>query len=502
MRDKGVVVATLLVFLAVSAVSGTAAAQTGVGVVDGYEPDDVFEFERPLSDEQKQAVVSRTMARVEQIRDRDFEERPRVETVERSEVPGTGEEVNRTAQGNWNDVVWEALLIVGDDEYANQAIADTVGGATAGFYEPGNGTGSGNESGNSVSLVGELHEPTLAHELVHVMQDQRYNLSAERFSPPVQDEQMASQGIIEGEADYIRIIYQQRCGTDWQCYERVGGVGGGSGGGGEFEGNFGVLMTLIQPYSDGPAYVHSLRQEGGWDAVDRGDSDVPTTSSEVIHHEDRERKRIGFEDTATDGWSLYENAGKDGYDVAGEASIFVSFLYQSSPEPFGYGLGVINPRSFRGTDSEYSRYDYTSEVSEGWRGDRIYPYHRRTGEGNETGFVWVSTWATEDDAKGFADAYIEVLDGHGAERVDPATRTVGGDFRGAYRVAREGTNVTIVHAPTVGGLNELRPSVSGEKNPGVIDARPAAQATPGFGVLVALLALAALLVASVFRRLS
>lgn len=496
--NKVVAVAALLVFVAVAA-TGTAAAQPGE--VDGYEPDDTFDFEKPLEDEEVDAVVSRTMARVEEIRDREFEGRPSVRTVNRSEAPGAGEDVNRTSQGDWNDVVWEALLIVGDDKYANQAIADTVGGATAGFYEPGEGSdGEGEGDGTeTVSLIGDVDESTLAHELVHVMQDQHYNLSAERFSPPVQDEQMASQGVVEGEADYIRFLYERRCSTEWQCYRRTDGVGAGSGGGG-FDGNVGILMTLIQPYSDGPEYVHRLREEGGWEAVEEKYDDVPTASSEIIHHEEFEGAEVGFENTATEGWSLYEDAGKDGYDVAGEASIFASFLYQSAPDPIGKGLGVIDTRGFLSSDSEYSRYDYTSEVSEGWRGDRIYPYHRETEDGNETGFVWKSVWETEDDAKDFADAYMEVLEGNGGERIDAATLTVDGDFRGAYRIGREGSEVTVVHAPTTEEVKQLRPSVSGDENPGVIDARPAAQATPGFGVLVAIVALAALLVASVFSR--
>lgn len=485
----------MVLVVTVAAATGTAAAEPGV--VEGYEPDDVFDFERPLDEEQKEAVVSRAMARVEVIRDREFESRPSVRTVERDEAPGAGEEVNRTSQGDWNDVVWEALLVVGEDEYANQAIAETVGGATAGFYEPGNATGGGNET-ESVSLIGEVDELTLAHELVHVMQDQHYNLSAERFRPPVQDEQLASQGITEGEAEYIRLVYEERCETEWQCYERTVGVG--SGGESGFDGNVGILMTLIQPYSDGPEYVHTLREEGGWEAVEEKYEEVPTTSSEIIHVEERERAEVEFENVATEGWSLYENAGIDGYDVAGEASIFVTFWYQSAPAPQGYGLGVIDTFGFFSSDSEYSRFDYTSDVSEGWRGDRIYPYHRETNGENETGFVWKSVWTTQDDAKEFADAYLEVLDGHGGERVGAATRTVEGDFRGAYRVGREGTNVTVVHAPTVEGLEELRPSVSGEENPGIIDARPTAQATPGFGVLAAFVALASLLVASRLRR--
>jgi hypothetical protein len=323
------------------------------------------------------------------------------------------------------------------------------------------------------------------------MQDQQYNLSAERFRPPVQDEQLASQGIVEGEAEYIRFVYEERCATEWECYERTSTVGSGGGGGGGFEGNVGLLMTLIQPYSDGPEYVHRLREEGGWEAVEQKYDDVPTASSEIIHAEERNGTQVSFEDEAIDDWSLYEDAGRDGYDVAGEASIFVTFWYQSAPDPVGYGLGVIDTSGFFSGRGEYARYDYRSEVSMGWRGDRIYPYHRETEDGNETGFVWKSVWDTQEDAATFADAYLTVLDGQGAERIDGATRVVEGEFRGAYRVSREGSNVTIVRAPTLEGLNELRPSSSEAKRPTgePIDARPVPEATPGFGFVVVLVAL-------------
>ena len=479
----------VLVCVAVVATTGTAAAE--VGVVDGYEADDEFGFEQPLDEDEVDAVVARSMARVEEIREREFEERPNVEIVGQDEVPGR-EEVERTPEADWNNVVWKALLVIGEDEYANDVIGRTLSGATTGFYEPGNETKE-----SRVALVGEMDEPTLAHELVHAMQDERYNLSSDRFRPPVQDEQMASQGIIEGEAEYVRFVYEERCALEWECYERRSGVGDT-----DFDGNTGVLLVALQPYSDGPEYVHRLFEEDGWDAVDEKYDDVPTTSSEIIHFEEREAVDIEFDEESFGGWSLYDT-GRDGYDVAGEASIFVTFWYQSHTT--GYDLDIVDTSGFFSRSGEYIRYDYRSDVSEGWRGDRIYPYHRETDGGNETGFVWLSTWATEEDAERFADAYLAVLDGHGAERVDGATRIVGdaSEFRGAYRVARQDENVTVVHAPTTEGLDELRPSVSDAERPTgePVDARPQPEATPGFGFVAAVVALFSLVVARYGTRL-
>lgn len=482
-------------------VTATAGVSAEPGVVDGYEPDDEFGFEGELTDEELDAVVSRAMARVEEIRGREFEARPSVERIDRNDNGGgngndTGPldaNVTRNEHGDWNDIVWEALLIVGHDEYANDVIAETFGGATQGFYQPGNttnSTGGGHRDGGSITVVGGVNEATLAHELVHVLQDQHYNLSADRFSPPVQDEQLASDGIVEGEAQYIRQVYQQRCRTDWECYAGDGGGGGGGGTGtGDEDRNFGVLMTVYQPYSDGAGYVHRLRQRGGWEAVDEAYDDVPTTTREIIRYEEFDAVEVTYEDESRGNWSTFgDNIGRNGYDTAGEASVFVTFWYQSSTA--GYGLDVIETRGFFSPDGEYDVYSYRSDVSEGWAGDRIYPY--RNNATNETGFVWKSAWDTSDDAEEFASAYLEILDGHGATEADNATRRVEGEFRGAYRVARDGRNVTIVRAPNVEGLDGIRPSLADARSPvnQPIDARPG-EPTPGFTVVAGLVALVA-----------
>jgi len=474
-RTLAVLVVSLLV---VCLAAGTASAE--IGVVNGTEYDEEFDFERPLEEGETEAVVSRTMARVEYLREREFNNRPEVESIEQNEVPGAGDETNRTQEGEWNDVVWKAMMIVGDDRYANQAIADTFGSATAGFYEPGGGVDGGSDSGDEpkeqnesprgqISLVGDINEPTLAHELVHVMQDQYYNLTSERLSPPVQDEQLSRNGVIEGEAQYITSLYEQRCSEDWQCYIKRGGDGSGGTDTPDDsvrDAHIGILFVAFQPYSDGPQYVHELVQQEGWGALDDALDKPPRTSREIIHRESHERPGFSFEDEAKEGWSLFDS-GREGYDIAGEASVFVGLWYQS--HPLGYGLDVIDTSSFRSNDEEYSQYNYVSEVSEGLAGDRIYPYFRETDrEENDTGFVWMTTWDSTEDAELFAEKYGETLEGHNGDSVGDSTWVLEGDFAGAYHIAHDGRNVTVVQGPTLESLGEIRPSMDGD----IIDARP------------------------------
>lgn len=475
-RKRTYVLLLTTVLVGCVAVGGVSAQK---GVVDGVEYDDEFNYEQPLEGEELEDVISRTMARVEHLREREFKERPNVERLEQQDVPGAGSDINRTQEGDWNDVVWKAMLIIGDDRYANQAIADTFGGATAGFYEPGADIdeGAGGEINETeegrIGLVGDVHEPTLAHELIHVMQDQYYNLSSDRLSPPVQDEQLARDGVVEGEAEYIRYLYEERCDVEWECYTNEGADPSAEApGNATRDVHIGVLFVAFQPYSDGSQYVHELVQEGGWEEIDDSFENPPNTSREIIHREPHERPEFGFEDEAEEGWMLFDS-GRDGYDVAGEASVFVSFWYQS--HPLGYGLGVTDSTGFRLNDDEYSPYSYVSEVSQGLAGDRIYPYYREKKEGeNETGFLWLTTWDSSEDAELFADKYVEVLEGHGGENVGNSTWVVEEEFSGAYHVADRGREVTIVHGPTVESLGEIRPSIDeqGGVHADVIDARP------------------------------
>ena len=96
-----------------------------------------------------------------------------------------------------------------------------------------------------------ISEATLIHELTHALQDQRHNLTSPRFSGETQDADLAVTGLYEGEAGYIEDLYRQRCDDDrWRCQRAspTSGDGGAS--------NRGILTIVLQPYADGPGYVH------------------------------------------------------------------------------------------------------------------------------------------------------------------------------------------------------------------------------------------------------
>ncbi|ATW87120.1 PGF-CTERM protein [Halohasta litchfieldiae] len=460
-----------------------------VGCVDGicYDDDLPFDEATDLTDDELDILVDRTMARVEQLRGQKFDSEVPVEVQSRAEFREDNLVTNTSTDETferWNDGVWKGLFIIGDDQRSAAAIDGTIGEAVSGFYVP---------SENRIVIVSStpdsptVNEQTLLHELGHAMQDQYHDLSEPTYRGVTQDRDLAVDGAVEGEAAYLGSLYSERCSSgQWDCFDTTQASGGSSGGSGESTSNPGVLFLLLQPYSDGPAYIHEIRETDGWEGVSEHIESPPTTTTEIIHQQPMNAPSLDVPDESTDGWERYPEQG-GGAEVTGEASIYVMFWYQARE----YGADTIDPQSFTNTDQPYDRYDYVSEPSEGWAGDELYPYKR----GDDDGYVWSLEWDSTADATEFAEAYGEILTAHDAAETDSGAYVVSnGSFSGTYGVEVDGTRVTIVHAPTEAGLFELRPSL--EPTPVVDDgSRLFQDDVPGFGVAAAVAALLAVVIA-------
>ncbi|MFA9518487.1 Hvo_1808 family surface protein [Halopenitus sp. H-Gu1] len=411
-----------------------------------------------LDDEELTLLVHRGMARVEYLRNRAFEEEVPVETMTREEYTETMSDSKSDPEFNrWNDQVWKALFIVGEERSSEEAIQGTLSGAVAGFYSP---------AGDRIVIVvpeGEeirIDEATLVHELTHAMQDQYHNLSSPRYAGRTQDADLAIDGIVEGEASYVENRYDERCEDgDWRCLEEPETTSGGSGP----PENWGVFITVFQPYSDGPAYVDEIIEEEGWDGVSRRMESPPNATAETIHRESHEPRSVPVADTAGNGWETYPNQSVNGSDTVGEASIFAMFWYQSrdyGADTFDWQHVLTDPSRIH----PESVYNYAHESTDGWAGDRIVPYRNDRGEEERDGYVWVSEWETPQDATEFHATYLRMLDAHAAARRDDGTIYVAtGGFQGTYGIERDGTRVTIVHAPTSSDVFDLRPAIDLEE---------------------------------------
>jgi len=489
-----------------------------IGWEDGYWHDESIDVDQSdgLSDEELDAYVARAMARVEHLRQTEFESDVPVEVLSREEFQ---ERRNRNSTSNasydaWNDQVWEALFVIGEEQGANSELQSASGQTTAGFYAPGD---------DRIRIITDspdsptIDNATLVHELTHALQDQTGDLGEQISSTETQDAGLATDGVVEGEANYIETRYTQRCGVEWQC---VATPSSGSSGTQEPP-NLGILLTLLQPYSDGPVYIDWLRQQGGWSAVVEAFQNPPESTEQIIHLTDEQPVPIEYEDRARNGWQTFPRQGESGSDTVGEASMYVMFWYQARTA----GARTINPRSVVQTTSPLDMYNYDAEPSAGWGNDRVFPYHKGTGEDAQHGYVWVTEWDTEQDAAQFHNAYRAILDAHDAESQGSNTYVIpSGEYADAFRIDRDGTRVTIVNAPTTDELSEIRPAgaaaAGGSSDAGDSDGDSAGTTAaaggegesdggsssgleaPGFGPLTAVLALiAAIAMAAVARRL-
>ena len=423
-----------------------------IGWEGGYWHDEPIDVDQSdgLSDAELDAYVARAMARVEYVRQAEFESEVPVEVISREEFQS---QRSRNATDNpafdaWNDQVWEALFVIGEDAEANEELQSATGSSTAGFYVP---------AEDHIRIItdspGEptIDNATLVHELTHALQDQQGDLGEQISSTETQDAGLATDGVVEGEANYIEQRYTERCGAEWDCVETPRSDTSGTGA----PPNLGILLTLLQPYSDGPVYVDHLRQQGGWAAVAEAFENPPTSTEQIIHLTDEEPVPIEYQDRARNGWETFPDQGVNGSDTVGEASMYVMFWYQARTA----GAQTVSPRSVVQTSGPLDMYNYDAEPSAGWGNDRVFPYHKGSGEEAQYGYVWVTEWDSEQDAAQFHNAYRAILDAHSAESQGDNTYVIpNGDYADAFRIDREGTRVTIVNAPTADDLSDVRPA--------------------------------------------
>ncbi|MFC6823873.1 Hvo_1808 family surface protein [Halopelagius fulvigenes] len=432
-----------------------------LGWEDGYwygEPIRVDQSDG-LSDEEMRAFVGRSMARVEYVRHKEFRKRVSVEVLSRAEYrnrsTGTPSATGPSEFDQWNNQVWEALFITGEAADSQSSISGTRESAVAGFYSP---------RDDEIKIITDspdsptIDNATLVHELTHALQDQHYDLTKRKYTGQTQDGDLAIDGAVEGSAKYVELRYAEMCEGEWSCVpapqRASSGSSGNSSGGGP---NLGIFLTIFQPYSDGPVFIAEQHRRGGWDAVDAQMENPPESSEQVIHRTDEKPVRIQFRDRGRNGWSTFRSQGQGGSDTVGEASIFAMFWYQARTT----GADTVNPRSILQIDSRYDTYNYDAKPSNGWGNDRLFPYKKGSGNASEYGYVWVTEWDSEADARQFQNAYQNILSAHGATKRGENTYVVpNGEFEDAFRVTRDGTRVVIVNGPTPKDLDDIRPRQS------------------------------------------
>jgi hypothetical protein len=425
---RRVALVALVVVLAGCSLPFGAGAGTGldggaIGVQNGYQYDDELSIDAGdgLNASERSAVTSRAAARVEKLRGLAFEEPVPVRVISRTEYRQNRSGPTNGTHARWNNQVWEALFVVGEDRNVSAVLDRTLESSVLGYYSP----SSGEIVVVSDSETPQLRRSTLVHELVHALQDQQFGLNS---SADTQDRQLARKSVVEGEAVHVTDLYAKRCDGEWTC---VTAGDGGSGG----VPDPGVFLVLIQPYTSGPTFVETIRSRGGWDAVDDLYSEPPVSTEQVVHPDrypgDRPRN-VTVPDRASGGWERFDHDPVA--DTVGEVSIFATFAHND--------VDVAS----------VSLYSYVHPASAGWAGDSLVPY-RNDGQ---DGYVWETAWDSPAEAEEFHQTYLSLLAENGAvDKGDGVYVIPEGPFADAFRVTREGDRVRVVNGPDVAALDGI-----------------------------------------------
>jgi len=222
---------------------------------------------------------------------------------------------------------------------------------------------------------------TLAHEITHGLQDERFNLNTfldeDRMSD---DEILARQALAEGDATVAMTAYLMNHLSDITEEDMAALQSEESQ---ESERQLAEAPAIIRetldfPYTYGETFVSALYEEG-WDAVDAAYADPPVTTEQILHPEKyftRDEPQLvalpPLTDTLGTGWRLVDD------DTLGEFGMQVYLAQQLDREN-------------------------ATMASAGWDGDRYAVYVN----GDEEVLVLSTAWDSPVDQDEFTAAYSE-----------------------------------------------------------------------------------------------
>ncbi len=298
----------------------------------------------------------------------------------------------------------------------------------AGYYEPADGT-----MYMASDLDDEEADATLAHELVHALQDQRWNIhERSKYRPGDGDLSEAVSALAEGDATsaMFDVIASRtapgegKTALDLPDEIFSAQIREGMDRGPGADAPRVMRASLAAPYIYGTLFVHALRRRGGWDAVNRAWDSAPTTSEQILHvdkwlaHEpplNVERPTFG---ALGPGWLLADE------DSEGELGTRLAFEEWAAPE-------------------------IAADSSEGWGGDRAVLLTK----GERVAFAWRLRYdAGKTNGERAARAFPAIARGW-SKTIGPSSMR-GTDFqcheraeRGPIAIGRAGADLVFVAGP-------------------------------------------------------
>ena len=281
--------------------------------------------------------------------------------------------------------VWRTIGVIPEGTDIRTDLAEYGGTQVIGYYDT--------ETGELVFLGGEdptpLESVTLAHELTHAIDDQRFGLERiDAVNATCRDDASeAALGLVEGNATYFMYQWAQRFLTPDQAIELSREASEEQ----PPPAHVAPFIEALQiwPYTKGLAFVTALEQRGGIDAINGAFTDLPVSSEQIMHpdrYPDDVPTPLDIPDVSDQlgaGWKDLDvmEVGEEWLDLALKQRL----------------------------ESEES-----DTAAAGWDGG----LYRAWSDGNDVAIVLETAWDSEQDATEFADAMHRwIADGSGAAEV-------------------------------------------------------------------------------------
>jgi hypothetical protein len=166
-----------------------------------------------------------------------------------------------------------------------------------GFYVPGKPPRKGRLFVRSDRGLDPYARVVLSHELTHAVTDQHFDLTHADWLPAgeADDRATAYSGLVEGDATVMMQLYQAHAlsAQEQAAADRAGAAERTP----KLDAAAPVIReSLLFPYAAGSAFVRTLFQRGGWDAVNRAYRDPPTSTEQLLHVD----KYVGTRDLPQD----------------------------------------------------------------------------------------------------------------------------------------------------------------------------------------------------------
>ncbi|WP_436903584.1 Hvo_1808 family surface protein [Halovenus halobia] len=426
-----------------------------IGWVEGYwynepvsvTPDDGF------NQSELDRLARRTAAQVESLRCLDYVDGlPPLQTISRDQYRENvaGQVANQTtAEGElYENAQYAARMTIGSEVDALEAFVDAQAAFPAAFYRPDQDYMAFVTDDETVE---GLRQSTLAHELVHALQDQYFDVGA-IFEKPTNDGYLAAASVVESDAQFFQEQYTANCNSGaWadDCITPARGTPP------EIP-NWAI--TLNQQFQYTSPLIDATYEEGGTEAIDNLFGNFPETTTESIYPDrfgEFETADITVEDQSGSAWRRVQS-GNLAYNTIGQAGMTAMFM-----APYYETDGSTNVVSdIREFIPQRGVLDYGIPETDGWRGDKLYGY---ANDANETGAVWESAWDSSADAAEFASTYEALIEYRGARLASGYENAYTFDteeYDMAAAVTQTDEQVLVVTAPTVEELTGVHESVS------------------------------------------